>query len=203
MKTKVIFVNGPPRSGKDTAGDALEIILSASAVYTHKLSKELKERCHAAYYACQLNMDPLPHDEFEDCKDEPLDVFEGLTPRQAYIAFSENWLKPTHGAAKLGEWLAGEMDDSILSEDSPMQYDRYHIITDSGFSEECGPIIEKFGRENCILLRLHREGHTFEGDSRGYLDLDVGQALDVYNNSQSVDDYREELKTLILPLIQL
>src|SRR5690349_14966217 len=86
---RLLLVNGPPRSGKDTVGAILREFFPGS-IYETKMAKALKERTHALYNL----LDPetgraLRHDAFELVKDQPRDEFRGLTPRRAYIAVSE------------------------------------------------------------------------------------------------------------------
>ena len=47
------------------------------------------------------------------------------------------------------------------------------VISDTGFEAECKPIIEYATPERCVLIQLQREGCTFEGDSRSYIDLPI------------------------------
>ena len=102
--TRIIFLNGPPRSGKDYAGNFLKDEMPHA--FVAKFAAILKERVHTIYgLECELGL-VRPHDFFEDYKDEPLDEFEGLTPRAAYIGFSERYIKPMHGDKQFGIWLA-------------------------------------------------------------------------------------------------
>ena len=176
----IIFLNGPPRAGKDTAGN----FLHEEYGFLHtKLSSELKDRCHAAH---RLS---VPHDFFEATKDVPRKEFEGLTPRQAYIAFSEKYAKPTFGVDIFGRWLLKNMIGGPN-----------FAISDSGFREEALPIIAHFGQENAILLHIHRPGHDFSGDSRSYIELPV-PTREVHNSGTIKDFYLKieeaipELKT--------
>ena len=168
---KIILINGPPRSGKDFAGRAIAAAIPGPTRIV-KMAKELKERCHAAHRLINVHGEPFAHDTFEDNKDKPTAVFEGMTPREAYIAFSENWIKPTFGAAQLGRWLADDIDEFPCAT---------HIVTDSGFTEEAMVLVQEFGAENITLLRVHRKGYDFSGDSRGYIDLPV-RTLDLIND---------------------
>ena len=85
---KILLLNGPPRSGKDTIAEYLE----GHGWHHGKFSKVLKERTHALY-----GMIDCPYDAFENVKDENLSVFFGITPREAYINTSEMLMKPVHG----------------------------------------------------------------------------------------------------------
>lgn len=153
---RILFLNGPPRSGKDTLGRLLQgaLLRSGWLSVSFKYAKLLKERTHALYGSS------APHDAFEETKDEPNDLFLGLTPRQAYIAVSEKYMKPVHGEDVFGRLLRDELVAELRG--------HVAIITDSGFRAEAAPIIEEYGIEQCLLIRLARAGCTFEGDSRSY-----------------------------------
>ncbi len=88
MSFKIILVNGPPRSGKDTIG---QLLCQRLPLVLDKFARKLKEAAHALY-----GMPELPHDHFEACKDTPLEQFFGKSPRQVYIAVSETYFKPLH-----------------------------------------------------------------------------------------------------------
>jgi hypothetical protein len=185
MTQRVIFVNGPPRSGKDHAGMQLMWRDDLKDATLQKFAKELKERTHALYKLLDPNGKPKVHYAYEGVKDDPLQQFHGLTPRQAYISVSENWMKPTHGAGILGTWLIENMqycrDDAV------------HIITDSGFAEEAQTVVDHYGAENCFLVRVHRKGYDFSNDSRSYIDLDV-KTHDIINDG--TDRFTELLTQL-------
>lgn len=163
---KIVFLNGPPRCGKDTAGN----ILQGSAGYrVAKFAAILKERTHALYGK------HLPHAAFESSKDQPQGFFLGATPRQAYIAVSERLMKPLHGEDVFGRLL--------LEHIRPMAVLRLTgvAITDSGFAAEAAPIVAWAGAAQCRLIRIHREGCTFNGDSRGYIELPGVPTVEVVN----------------------
>ena len=174
--SKIILLNGPPRCGKDTASDFLCYRYNG---VPQKISKVLKERTHAWYGVVGQDGSPARHDYFEDHKDVPQEVFEGLTPREAYIAMSENYIKPTHGDSYLGRVLAR----SIRRMDSILRQERTHVVSDSGFRGEAEELVREFGPDKILLVRIHRAGYDFKHDSRGYIDLaDLGVAcFDVLN----------------------
>jgi hypothetical protein len=160
----LVLLNGPPRCGKDFAG---RLLAKRQGVAVDKFARILKERCHAAY-----GKPELPHDYFEAVKDEPCDLFLGRTPREVYIAFSEAFMKPLHGKNVFGRMLAAEWAGHSVP---------CLVITDSGFREEAEALIEGLGSAaTTTLIRIHRQGRTFAGDSRSYLDLGVREA-DVVN----------------------
>ena len=186
---KIILLNGPPRAGKDYAGAALLEHLPAGTPIL-KFAQELKERTHALYRLVDAFGNLCPHDHFEDRKDTPLVEFEGLTPRAAYIAVSERLIKPLHGERIFGEWLARRIDQLEVGT---------VVITDSGFVPEAEVLVEKFGAENCLLARIHREGYTFAGDSRSYLDLSHLNVQCTDINNDGTDSFRTSLATALRP----
>lgn len=182
MSQRVLFINGPPRSGKDEAGRiAAQLLHDWKGVEIVKFAKILKERTHALY-----GYGHLAHDFFEQSKDVPSDIFLGLTPRQAYINVSERLMKPVHGQAVWGKLLLGEMKNKFAD---------YFIITDAGFYPEAVPILDHYGAENCRLIRMHRSGCDFMGDSRGYIvlprvsDFDINNECDKSALRQTVEHY--------------
>ena len=146
--THIIFLNGPPRAGKDTASSILHGLLPG-IVKRLGFADHLKIATHAAY-----GLYDTPFNYFESVKDQPLDVFFGLTPRQAYIAHSEKYMKVLHGNLVFGDlWLTGAKGITPTS--------NFLTVPDSGFAPEALPGIEHFGAKNCTLIRMHRPGHDY------------------------------------------
>lgn len=176
---KIIFLNGPPGSGKDWAATMLP-------GFNLKLSRRLKEMTHRALGLVDASDDVLPYDFFEHMKDEPNDWFHGQTPRAAYIAMSEGFIKPLFGKAWLGEMLVRDID---------LMGDSTFLISDSGFREEAEAIVRHFGPEVCTLIRIHREGYDFGMDSRGYIMLhDLGVTC---HNVTNDEDFYEALLSIV------
>lgn len=184
---RVTLLNGPPRSGKDYAG---ELIATAPAalglaagpkVHVDKFARRLKESAHALY-GIFVGLRPAPHDHFENRKDAALPHFFGRSPREVYIALSERHMKAMHGRGIFGRLLAEDLEAEFPSRGSGLELDEL-IVTDSGFREEAEALLEHLRPSSCRLVRLRREGCTFDGDSRSYLDLsDLGvPCLDVEN----------------------
>lgn len=167
---KITLLNGPPSCGKDYAGTFL--CQFHENRFTDKFARKLKEACHAAY-GLFVNGKPAPHDFFEHVKDKPNSSFFGRSPREVYIAFSESYMKPMHGPRVFGYLLCRDLEMITLQDEV--------IITDSGFTGEAMVLIERFGAGNVRLIRIHRQGCTFEGDSRSYIELGV-KSFDVTNN---------------------
>jgi len=96
-----------------------------------------------------------------------------ISPREAMIFTSEVLMKPTYGDDYFGIATAKGMVEGN------------NYVSDSGFKEEAAVQVEQFGRENVLLIRIHRDGCEFSSqDSRDYINLnDLGVAtLDLDNN---------------------
>lgn len=157
--TKVILFNGPPGVGKDTAAKLL--IESGIKADTEKFAKTVKEGCHGLFGITNSTGQVVHHDHFEPIKNKPNSEFMGLSPREAYIWYSEVVMKPKFGGNVFGRLTAERMSDD----------GRLYFITDSGFIDEALTLVEKFGSENVILVQLLRRGCNFHGDSRSYINL--------------------------------
>jgi len=161
----VVLLNGPPRSGKDTAANGLLVARPGSALM--RFSAPLKVATHGLF---GLPIDP---DRYEDSKDTPSADFMGLTPRGAYIAVSEQAVKRTFGRAFFGRVMVERLRRLTGAEMA--------VMPDCGFAVETTPVIQAVGSANVILIRVHRPGYTFAHDSRSYINLDGVHTVDVHN----------------------
>lgn len=186
-EAKVVFFNGPPRSGKDTAANALHRVLPRSRVM--KFAGILKRSVHMDF-----GLPPeLPDDAFEPCKDEPHPAFFGKTPRQAYIEKSEKRQKPYLGFDIYGRTLLRRMWRAY------QEGVRTFLLSDSGFILEALPVTEVVDRQNCLLVRIHadKRGCSFENDSRNYIHLNEVTTIDVENNG-AVDEFLATVSSNVL-----
>jgi hypothetical protein len=178
----VVLLNGPPRSGKDTAAHGLLMYRPGSVLL--RFSTPLKAATHALF-----GLRGITADHYEDCKDTPSADFMGLSPRQAYIAVSEQAVKRTFGKSFFGRVMVerlrrvrGAPSPASVSHWPPMA-----VCPDSGFSIETAPVIREVGAANVILIRVHRPGFDFAQDSRSYISLELVNTVDVHNTGTVAD----------------
>jgi hypothetical protein len=177
----LILLNGPPRCGKDTAGAILGEQIEMPWM-TEKFSAALKDATHLLYRLA------WPCDHYEDTKDVPTSAFLGLTPRQAYIGVSERYMKPTHGEDVFGRFLAESIQRSTPNIETV-------IITDSGFLAEARHVAAL--AERVLAVRIHREGCTFDGDSRSYWPVpNKWECVEVVNPGD-MDGFRRVLEPVV------
>lgn len=178
-----ILINGPPRAGKDTAGN--HILACIPEAVKVKFSDPVKDGAHHAYgLDCSI-------DHYEDVKDIPNDDFLGLTPREAYIQISEDFMKPRHGKHVYGNLAAGRIMRNPAS---------LFVIPDSGFQSETESLLKVLGNKNVLLIRVHREGCNFSSDSRSYIKPDC-LTLDVKNIEGRIEDFQLWTTTTVVSWI--
>lgn len=153
----LIALNGPAGCGKDTAAS----LLAPAGYSNYKISSSLKQAL--------ANLLPGSVD-IERSKDMRVG---NLSVREALISLSEDWVKPTFGEAWFGQLLAANLPPT-----------GWGCISDSRFLPELKPIIDA----HCVVVvRIHRIGHTFSGDSGSYIYPSFTQSFDVPNNGTRED----------------
>lgn len=183
---QILILNGPPGCGKDKLADHL--VANYANFKKAKFANELKKMTHRAYNTTQQEADAYEH-----VKDVPSVEFFGLTPRQAYIGFSENFIKKMHGKDFFGLLLAPHIQTRHQKEDDVF------VISDGGFSEEVDPLITTFGAKVITIVRLTKEGCDFaaSGDSRRYIYAEqfnekAPNFTDLANTAPTLEQYLKE-----------
>lgn len=192
---RVLLVNGPPRSGKDTVGRLIcegsplatgVTKLKASAVVvpllqTRKFSAPLR-RAMRDMFAWDIT-------KVEHEKDQK--KIHGRTPREIMIALSEQFFKPTFGPAFMGVELSRRL--KIYAERESYGDAFGVVVTDSGFLEEIQPVLDTFPGD-VRLLQMSRSGCTFEGDSRQYITPPEGCLVFKVDNNGSFEHLRSAVQ---------
>lgn len=167
---KFVLLNGPPGCGKDTVASHLIPYIEFKHL---KFASPIK-RMVAGLFQCSMS-------ELEACKDkrnrmlrhDNFPTTEDDTPRRLLIALSEELLKPRYGNSFFG---------NVLWSEARISTQELFVVSDCGFQAEVERLIASAGERNCLLIRIHREGHTFDGDSRSHMPDGLCQTIDVHNN---------------------
>lgn len=110
-----------------------------------------------------------------------------LSIREAIIYMSEVIVKPRMGSDYFGVARALSVQaDEIIVDDSTAAFSVNGEIR----CDEVAPLIGRIGVDNTLLIRIHRDGLTFDGDSREYVpDGVVPNTVDIYNNGTEQEYY--------------
>lgn len=147
----IIIFNGPPGSGKDEAASYYKKLGYKHLSFKHVLFEET-----ISFFGVDKKwfMDGYNN---RAVKEQPEDLLEGMSRREAMIYVSEEITKPTLGQDIFGVSVANEIEDGVD-----------YVISDGGFVEELVPLINRVGTENILLVQLTREGCDYSSDSRRY-----------------------------------
>lgn len=164
--SKVVIFNSYANSGKDFICD----YLSNTYGFNHLRFKTKLVSLIIDFYNLSLfDIESLSSREY---KEAPSPKLNGMSWRQALIHMSEVVVKPNFGKSFFGDSLVEEV----------IRTGWCSVISDGGFYEEITPIIEAVGIENVIIIKIHCDGCSFEGDSREFLDIDGVTTYNVTNN---------------------
>lgn len=172
---EIVFLNGPPRAGKDTAGDFL---CTTFGMARERFSEPLK-RALPAFLG-------VPHEVLEDDKDRSTDECLGLSYRYLQQSLSEKWAKQEFPVGVFGSLLARRVERLLVPVDGIVRV----CVTDCGFDMElhCAlselELTDKFGRISPLLVQVHRDGTSFEGDTRGWVSSTSCYEARVHNNGE-------------------
>ena len=156
---QVIFLNGPRKSGKDTAANHIQKEWPDARLM--KFASPLKASLRAFFGVSDALWKELEGPGNNDAKLVHRPEFFGLSWVDALIWYSEEMMKPKFGADIFGQ-LA--FDKMLAMHPSPVT-----VFSDCRFSDEMRVIIKQYGSVNCHVFQLHRDGCTFTGDSGSYL----------------------------------
>lgn len=147
---KFLIFNGPPRCGKTTiAREASRLLRERhnKIVYNDSFAQPMK---HFIAVALAMKYDEI-------AKDSMNAVLSGYTPREFLIHLSEHYMKPRYGEDVYGRLLYHR---AMAQDPIPDVV----VIDDSGFPAEVGAV-----QGYKAIVRIEREGTSYEGDSRNYL----------------------------------
>ncbi|QHJ85721.1 MAG: hypothetical protein [Cystoviridae sp.] len=179
MIKKVVVFNAPAGSGKDEACKHLSIPVHSHGIgdvgyFNRYHHKEFKSKL----FSITREIFSVSKEEWDEhytreLKETTWNKLNGLTPRQALIFVSEDIIKPNFSKTYFGESLAKSLDHGI------------NVISDGGFDDEMIPIIEAVGKENILVVKIKREGCSFEGDSRSFLNTDKLGIMETWVDNNS------------------
>lgn len=187
MKTVILF-NAPPSAGKDISAN----YLADKYDLPHLRFKDtLYEEAALEAEILIDQMKQLATDR--ETKEVPDILFGGLSPRQWLIHVSEELIKPQYGSDYFGHKLADKLQDGIT------------VVSDSGFPDELIPVINT--ADIVYVVRIHRDGCSFNNDSRNYLSDEFLTEHGVYfcdiSNNDSLTNLHDKLECIYQDVFEL
>lgn len=186
---KIILVNGPPRSGKDTVMRLLRgNDFGFNRVPVHEKFARPHKEAFAGIMGAEID-DDFNVEPFESTKGDLIPTL-GVSYRQWQIDFSEKFMKPLYGKDIFGNLMIRRLEQ--------LRTHDIVIITDCGFQVEVDVLRKAVHMDlDLLLLKMKRAGTSFAGDSRSYVTLDgSGPEEWVYN-----DGSKDTLKAHLVPKI--
>lgn len=188
---RIILLNGPPSSGKDTAARVLVEEIrrhSPNGAYDYKFLRMSHPIKRAFAGLVDRPIDEWGNvEEWEGIKDLPSELLEGTSYRQWQINFSEKLMKPTYGKDIFGRIFC-ETLYPLYNE----QWDGDVIVPDCGFQVESDCVVNLLPGVDVLLMKLKRAGTNFDKDSRGYVEITGHYSCTVYNDG-SLDQLRTKV----------
>jgi hypothetical protein len=187
-KTIIIF-NGPPGTGKDEL--AKHFTSKFGALYRNG-TKHMEHKHHLK--AIALVITGVTEEEWDErydnreLKEKPWDKCGNISQRQLYIKISEEWCKPLFNRSYFGDRSTQRIKESDA---------KYFFFSDGGFKNETIPMLAACDR--MVIIRIHREGHTYEGDSRKYLYMEMPEQIEEYdlNNDGTLQDMYDKASDIM------
>lgn len=180
-----LFINGPPGSGKSTLA---EMICSENpSTARESFAEPIREMIYSVFFPSEildrsvdLRAGPVKGASLMKLAklvnlEEVTVLGDTITVRQTMIDFSEIYMKKLFGNEIFGRLLFNRCVEQTA-------FYQHFVIDDSGFVEEASYVISRVGTSACHLIRLHRRGCSFSGDSRGYIHLPGVQTFDLHND---------------------
>lgn len=193
---RFLFINGPSGSGKTTL--ARLICEAQGSAYRESFAEPIRQMLYNVFFfkedpfaptldlrKAEVKKSRMPFQE--DLDEKGASDADYITIRDEMIAFSEEYMKRRYGDRIFGKLLFARCEEQSLFYSS-------FVIDDNGFAPEAQFIVDKIGADSCILLRLHRDGCNFSGDSRGYVDLPKVQTIELQNSGSSPKAMLDDLQ---------
>lgn len=175
QEPRAILLNGPPRSGKDTAAG---YIAREWAATPFKVSQPLKDAIAALF-----GWTTTQAEEAERLKDVCREETLGTTYRNLQIELSERGLKTWTGdEAAFGKLAVRRIDEAVRNDG-----DDLFVCSDAGFHPEVGEIVHYFHHDRVLMIHLYRDGCTFDNDSRSYVFPQYVETVPLENNGSESD----------------
>jgi len=181
----IILLNGPPRSGKDTAAEFITLMVGNSKVQHIKMSRPMKAALRLIFGFTMAEVREL--EENKDQGNGP--EFADLSYREMQIKLFEH-LKETYGPEVLGR---------IFIRHDRHTMKRHTVVSDAGLTVEIEPIVEAYPYKDIGLIQIRRPGCNFDNDIREYIGphKSIGN-FEVVENKYDLELFQAQIKRVLV-----
>lgn len=172
-KPLVVILNGPPGCGKDTIANAWVNAHSYHHNYSTKSFKEPMYKVAAAALGMPLE-NFLARYEDREWKEKSRPEWGGKSVRDLMISTSEDFLKPMFGNNHMGNLAVKSIKQEGLGQGDIV------VFTDGGFDAEVRELEKNF---HVQVVHVLRDGCSFDGDSRSYIEGEQRKTYLLFNDS--------------------
>ena len=181
----IILLNGPPRSGKDTAAEFITLMVGNSKVQHIKMSRPMKAALRLIFGFTMAEVREL--EENKDQGNGP--EFADLSYREMQIKLFEH-LKETYGPEVLGR---------IFIRHDRHTMKRHTVVSDAGLSVEIEPIVEAYPYKEIGLIQIRRPGCNFDDDIREYIGPHRGIGnFEVVENKYDLELFQAQIRRVLV-----
>lgn len=205
MRDVCLLINGPPRSGKDTAAEFISKVWGDKYnVYIYRFSDPLKTSI-CSWIGVERGS--TGESELEFTKDEPCMALSGSSYRQAQIRLSEDHIKPLYGNNIFGKWAALRILRTLErvkhnTRMLPYRKPSMFVFPDSGFAAEANEVIALRPTIEVALFHTYRPDCDFTNDSRSYIEPQYIPIIDIQNDG-SLEDYHAKITRSLVWWLQM
>lgn len=190
---KLILLNGPPRSGKDTAAKIIQDYFGLRWTVVHDKFSAPHKAAFAAMISGHYDAKHFRVWDYEEHKEKPIPLLNNASFRQWQIDFSEKFMKPLYGGAIFAKLF--------LERRTPRMRDEgmLCVVSDCGFRVEYETVADAWPHEDLLLLVLRRPGYDFSKDSRHYVEVyeSDGASFCVIDNGGTLKDLEIQLLNVV------
>ena len=181
----IILLNGPPRSGKDTAAEFITLMVGNSKVQHIKMSRPMKAALRLIFGFTMAEVRELEENKDQGNGSE----FADLSYREMQIKLFEH-LKETYGPEVLGR---------IFIRHDRHTMKRHTVVSDAGLSVEIEPIVEAYPYKEIGLIQIRRPGCNFDDDIREYIGPHRGIGnFEVVENKYDLELFQAQIRRVLV-----
>jgi hypothetical protein len=183
----IILLNGPPRSGKDTAAEFIIQLLGNSKVHHEKFSKPMKSGLRRMFDYSDTEMKAL--EKYKETEQVTAHEDRGLISwRQMQIELFKH-LERVYGEDVLGR---------IFLQRNRNNGKMHTVISDAGRTVELAPLIKQVPYGQLGLIRLSRPGCSYAGDIREDVKSEGIEHVAHIDNIHDKDMYKVQIRRVLI-----